>query len=52
MNLNFKRIIAYLFDVLIITFISSALTYVSFINPKYDKYIKYTDQYNEAIDKL
>lgn len=52
MNLNFKRIMAYLVDVLIITFISSALTYVSFINPKYDKYIKYTDQYNEAIDKF
>ncbi len=52
MNINFKRIIAYLIDMMIITFISTALTYLSFINPKYDEYITYTEKYNTAIEKF
>ena len=52
MNFTFKRIIAYLIDAFLVTLISSALTYATFINPKQEDYAKYTDEYNTAIEKF
>ena len=52
MNLSFKRIFAYFIDVIIVTFISSALTYATFLNPKQDDYTKYTEEYNKAVEKF
>mgnify|MGYP005764064815 CR=1 FL=1 len=48
-NVALKRIIAYLIDYLIITLISSALTYITFINPRYDEYIETSQAYNEIL---
>lgn len=49
-NLILKRIGAYLIDFVIISFISSILTYISFINPKYDEYIETSEKYTEILN--
>ena len=49
-NLILKRVGAYLIDIFIVTLISSALAYISFINPKYDEYIKVSEKYNELLE--
>ena len=48
-NIAFKRIIAFVIDYLVITLICSALTYISFINPRYDGYMEAAKQYNEIM---
>lgn len=48
-NVALKRIIAYLIDYIIITLISSALTYITFINPRYDEYVETSQAYNEIL---
>lgn len=54
-NLALKRVVAYLIDFIIITLISSALTYLTFINPKYEKYeqvsLEYTNLVQDYYDK-
>lgn len=45
----FKRIGAYLIDLLVITLISMIITRVSFINPKYDEYMEASEKYNEIL---
>ncbi len=46
----FKRVGAYLIDFLVITVVSSALTYISFINPKHEEYMKINEEYTELLD--
>lgn len=46
----FKRIGAYLIDLLVITLISMMLTRISFINPKYDEYVEVSTKYNEMLN--
>ncbi len=48
-NVALKRIVAYIIDYFLITLVSSALVYISFINPKYDEYIEVTEKYNEIM---
>ena len=48
-NVALKRIVAYLIDYLVITLISSALVYLTFINPRYDEYVKASHTYNEVL---
>lgn len=54
-NLVLKRVGAYFVDYLIITFVASLLVYISFINPKYDEYVKVSEEYtsiaNDYYDK-
>ena len=50
-NVALKRIVAYLIDYLVITLISSALVYVTFINPRYDEYVETSQAYNEVLQK-
>ncbi len=50
-NLSFKRVLAYIIDFLVITVISSALTEITFINPKYDEYKKASDEYTMIAEK-
>lgn len=49
-NLPFKRIVAYIIDFFVITIISSALTYFTFLNPKYDEYKKVSLEYSNIVD--
>lgn len=49
-NLALKRIGAYLIDFFIIAFLSSILTYLSFINPKYDEYIQASEEYTKILN--
>lgn len=49
-NTFFKRIGAYLIDFLVITLISAAFTKISFINPKYDKYVEASEKYTNTLD--
>lgn len=49
-NLIFKRIGAYLIDILLVSLISTALSYISFINPKYDEYMEVSEQYQEVLN--
>ena len=51
-NVALKRIVAYIIDYFLITLVSSALVYISFINPKYDEYIEVTEKYNEIMQLL
>lgn len=48
-NVPFRRFWAYLIDFLVITIISSALTYISFINPRYEEYREVSDKYSELL---
>ncbi len=48
-NNIFRRVCAYLIDFLIVTLISSAVTYISFINPKYEEYTKVSEKYNDML---
>ena len=48
-NVALKRIVAYLIDYLVITLISSALVYLTFINPRYDEYVEASHTYNEVL---
>lgn len=48
-NVALKRIVAYLIDYLVITLISSALVYLTFINPRYDEYVETSNTYNEVL---
>lgn len=50
-NLIFKRIGAYLIDILLISLVSTALTYISFINPKYDEYLAVSEEYQEVLNE-
>lgn len=45
----FKRIGAYLIDMVIITLIGMAITKLSFINPKYDEYKETSEKYNDML---
>ncbi len=48
-NVALKRIVAYIIDYFVITLISSALVYITFINPRYDEYVETSKAYNEII---
>jgi len=48
-SIIFKRIGAYLIDILIITLIGMAITKLSFINPKYDEYLEASNKYNNLL---
>ena len=50
-NIALKRIIAYFIDYLVITLISSALTYITFINPRYDEYVETSSEYTELMQQ-
>lgn len=50
-NVALKRIVAYLIDYLVITLISSALVYITFINPRYDEYMETSKAYNEILQE-
>lgn len=50
-NLSLKRVVAYIIDFLVITVISSALTQITFINPKYEEYKKVSDEYTMIAEK-
>ena len=49
-SLIFKRIGAYLIDLLVITFFSMILTKISFINPRYEEYIEVSTKYSEMLN--
>lgn len=49
-NVVLKRIGAYLIDYIIITFISAGLVYLTFINPKYEEYEKYSTEYTNILN--
>ena len=46
-NVALKRIVAYIIDYILITLISSALVYITFLNPRYDEYVEASKTYNE-----
>lgn len=48
-NVALKRIAAYIIDYLVITLISSALVYLTFINPRYDEYVESSQAYSEVL---
>lgn len=48
-NNIFKRFIAYFIDFIVIALISSAITYIAFLNPKYEEYTKVSEKYNEVL---
>ena len=48
-NVALKRIVAYFIDYLVVTMISSALVYITFINPRYDEYIETSEAYTEIV---
>ncbi|MDE5539685.1 MAG: RDD family protein [Bacilli bacterium] len=48
-NLIFKRVIAYILDILLVSLIGTALVKLSFINPRYDEYAKVSNEYNTAL---
>lgn len=49
-SLIFKRIGAYLIDLLVITLFSMILTKISFINPRYEEYVEVSTKYNEMLN--
>lgn len=46
-NVPLKRIVAYIIDYLLVTLVSTALVYITFINPRYDEYVEASEKYNE-----
>lgn len=51
-NIKYKRFIAYLIDIFIISFVVSLLSGIKVINPKADKYNKTVDRYNNYIKEV
>ena len=49
---TFRRLFAYLIDILIISFIVSAFSYIKFLNPKLDEYNKYSEEYTSYVNEL
>ncbi len=49
-NVLFRRIGAYFIDIFVVMLINSALTYISFINPRYEEYQKYSEEYNNVLN--
>lgn len=47
-----KRLIAYLIDCLLVSFVLSMLFNIKVLNPTYDNYVKYTNEYTEFIEKV
>jgi len=50
-NLFLKRFAAFLIDGLVVMFVSSALSYLTFLNPKYEEYRHYSDIQSEYYEK-
>ncbi len=48
-NIVLKRIVAYMIDALIVMLLSSLLTRMSFLNPKYDEYLEVADKQSEIM---
>lgn len=49
-SMIFKRVGAYLIDFLVIMLINSAIAYIGFINPKYDEYKEYSEEYSTILN--
>ena len=47
----FKRIVAYIIDIMVVTIIVTALSNLSFLNPNLDKYNEVYDKYTEEVKK-
>ena len=47
-NVPLKRIVAYIIDYLLITLVSTALVYITFINPRYDEVISSDEKFIQA----
>ena len=47
----FKRIVAYIIDIMVVTIIVTALYNLSFLNPNLDKYNEVYDKYTEEVKK-
>ena len=50
-NVPLKRIVAYIIDYLLITLVSTALVYITFINPRYDEYVEASKNYNAVAEQ-
>ncbi len=50
-NLVMKRIGAYIIDLFVIMLFVMVLPVMKFINPKYDEYSKYNEQYEEVLNR-
>lgn len=50
-NIPLKRIVAYIIDYLLITLVSTALVYITFINPRYDEYVEASKNYNAVAEQ-
>ena len=50
-NVPLKRIVAYIIDYLLITLVSTALVYITFINPRYDEYLEASKEYNAVAEQ-
>lgn len=50
-NIPLKRIVAYIIDYLLITLVSTALVYITFINPRYDEYVEASKEYNAVAEQ-
>ena len=48
-KVTFRRLIAYVLDIIIVSIIASALSGIKFLNPYYDKYIVVQEKYTETI---
>ena len=48
----FKRFIAFLIDIIIVTWISATISSASFMNPKYNEYKEYAETYDAAIQNI
>ena len=46
--MKLKRIIAYIFDIVFVTFLASLISQIEIINPYYDKYLEEYDSYIEV----
>ena len=50
-SIIFKRVGAYLIDLMVVTLLAMGVSRISFLNPKYDEYVKYADEYTEVMQK-
>lgn len=50
--MKLKRIMAYIFDIVFVTFLASLISQIEIINPYYDKYLEEYDSYIEMFDDM
>ncbi len=47
-----RRLVAYILDILLVSVIVTAFSYIKFLNPKFEEYNKYSEEYESYIQEL